>query len=165
MGSMKPDPPPLPTRVEQALSTDATETVVKQDIGVLDEYRKWLDEVLVYKRQLRTANGAPTVVVEGTTGEEVLTDLTSDERRSVESRGLLGSFDWQFVGCGNENCICSSGLPTDLHGPYLRRQYLDGSGHYTTEYIPWSDRRRKLVQRVVPEPSSAKLADMTEDKR
>lgn len=155
--------PSPPRQVTEALPTELIGTIAQQDIGTLEECREWIDSLIIYKRQLITDSERLAVVVEGTTGEEILTSVTENNRSGVETRKLMGSFDWQFIACSNESCSCTSGQPNDFHGPYLRRRYLDGSGHRMTEYIPQSDRRQELVRHIMPKPSASDISNRFKD--
>lgn len=155
----RPDQPPLPQKVIGDLPVDVQEELANQEIGTLEHCRQWIDELIAHKRQLLTEEELSTVAIAETTGEKVLTTLPVEDRSDVETKALLGRFVWHFITCDSDRCDCTSGRPGDLHGPYLRRQYIDGSGHRTTEYIPKSDRRQKLVQRLVPQPSPADIEE------
>ncbi len=158
-GMKQPIQPTLPKDVKAELPPGTEDAIVNQDIGTLEDYRKWIDALIAYKRHLLVEDDPPSVTVTETTGGEVLTTIADDERSDVETRDLLGTFAWQFLACGNERCVCTNGSPDDLHGPYLRRQYLDGSGHRMTEYVPENDRRQELVRRVAAKPAPGDLEE------
>lgn len=157
-------PPPLPERIEEALPADVADEIPKQEIGTLEAVREWIDDVIAYRRRRVSDTDLPNVVISETTGEAVLSTLAANERATVAIGDLLGSFSWQLIECGSENCECVDGRPETLHGPYLRRDYLDGSGHYTSEYVPQNDRRQQLVRQVIPKPPVADL-DGTQSER
>ncbi|MDL5360600.1 hypothetical protein [Halalkalicoccus sp. NIPERK01] len=153
----RPTRPAPPESVEEGFPAAVHEEILEGDVGTLEDLREWIDDLVAYKRRLLTDGDLSKVTVTRTTGEAVLANLSEEERANVEIGGLLGSFAWKLVACGNERCECASGRPTDLHGPFLQRHYLDGSGHRTTEYVPRGDRRQGFVTRVAPEPSASEL--------
>jgi hypothetical protein len=150
-------PPLPPDRVEQALSADVCEELPNREVETLEALREWIDDVIAYRRRRRSDVDLPSVVLSETTGQAVLSTLGANERTNEAIGDLLGSFSWQLIECGSESCDCADGRPETLHGPYLRRDYLDGSGHYASEYVPRNDRRQQLVRRVIPKPSVADL--------
>lgn len=146
-----------PERVEQALSAGVCEELPEREVETLEALRGWIDDVIAYRRRRRSDADLPNVVLSETTGQAVLSTLPEDERTNVAIGDLLGTFSWQLIECGSGSCDCTDGRPETLHGPYLRRDYLDGAGHYTSEYVPRNDRRQRLVRQVVPKPSVADL--------
>lgn len=65
------------------------------------------------------------MAVAETTGEDVLADRSVEDRSGVETKDLMERFIWQFITCDDDCCDCRNGRPSDFHGPYLRRHYLN----------------------------------------
>lgn len=141
--------PPAPEEVPDDLCAE----ILNLDEATLSKLQEWICTSFPSKQEPLPEEELTNVSKESTTGTEVLADLSREEREKIDVSEMLGTFTWQFFQCSDEQCRCKSGRPTDLHGPYLQRHYLDDSGHYASEYISSVDMRHLLVERVLSKPS------------
>jgi len=107
------DPPEPPSSLPQYLA----EGLPKQDMATLRATREYIEALLAAREHPVTA-------------EELPADVEAVDRTD----GRPGTVVRERVQCGDDTCACTSGDPTDLHGPYLYRYYRE-NGELTSEYL------------------------------
>jgi hypothetical protein len=145
--------PTPPNGAEEVLSKYLLESIPKQNEEALEILQEWINELVKYQQQPHSEKGSPEIEVGATTGTQVIANLSEAEKQRIDFSEVLGTYLWRFTQCSDDSCRCTSGRAADLHGPYLRRHYLDEFGHYALEHITASDSRYQLVQDVQPKPA------------
>lgn len=93
------------------------EGLPKQDVDTLRDAREYVSALIEYREQPVEADDLP--------------DTAEPVKDNDEQKGTVVK---EKVKCGDETCKCTSGNPTDMHGPYLYRYYREG-GKLASEYL------------------------------
>ncbi|MDB2283514.1 hypothetical protein PM030_16855 [Halorubrum ezzemoulense] len=90
----------------------------KQDTETLHEIQNYVEVLIEYREQSVDTDELPE------TAEPVEEPDNTEKGTVVKER----------VTCGDDNCKCASGNPSDMHGPYLYRYYRE-NGTMKSEYV------------------------------
>jgi len=106
---------PSDEQFDEELPKYLREGLAKQDVGTLRVARRYVDALIDRKRRPVSPEELP-------------------ENASTVSETADGYIVEEYVRCGKDNCACTSGAESDMHGPYEYRYYRDDDGSLHKEY-------------------------------
>jgi len=107
---------PSDERFDEELPKYLWEGLAKQDVGTLRVARRYIDALIDRKRRAVAPDELP-------------------ENASPVNETADGYIVEEYVRCGKDNCACTSGAESNMHGPYEYRYYRDDDGSLHKEYV------------------------------
>ena len=107
---------PSDERFDEELPKYLWEGLAKQDVGTLRVARRYIDALIDRKRRTVVPDELP-------------------ENASPVNETADGYIVEEYVRCGKDNCACTSGAESNMHGPYEYRYYRDDDGSLHKEYV------------------------------